>query len=174
MSGFSLINVRYPRYQDTAFFQLCLRKPDPLNSAKSISCVKFQTSNAPPLIFFARGSSCCSSWGCCCYCCFCDSGKIKSTPTPKTEVWTLDWILTIMRRRMRLWSCGIKKWDWDSDAKVSKLETKTETALVSGSVLKHEIREVEKSFIEELSSTEKLKSQIKDLEKSIKIKTAMI
>ena len=27
-------------------------------------------------------------------CCSCDGGKIKSTPSPKTEVWTLDWSLT--------------------------------------------------------------------------------
>ena len=31
---------------------------------------------------------------CCCYCSSCDRVK-KSTPSPKTEVWTLDWSLTI-------------------------------------------------------------------------------
>ena len=33
--------------------------------------------------------------GCSCCCC-CDRGKTKSTPSPKTEVWTLDWSLTII------------------------------------------------------------------------------
>ena len=32
------------------------------------------------------------NWNCCCCCC--DRGKTKSTPSPKTEVWTLDWSLT--------------------------------------------------------------------------------
>ena len=37
----------------------------------------------PLLIDFGGGSpSCC--------CCCCDRGKTKSTPSPKTEVWTLD------------------------------------------------------------------------------------
>ena len=38
------------------------------------------------------GEGCRSS---CSSCCCCDRGKTKSTPSPKTEVWTLDWSLTI-------------------------------------------------------------------------------
>ena len=55
----------------------------------------------PLLIDFGGGSSSCSS--CCCSCfsscccfCFCDRGKTKSIPSPKTEVWTLDWSFTII------------------------------------------------------------------------------
>ena len=40
----------------------------------------------PILIDFGGGSSCSS----CCSCSCCDRGKTKSTPSPKTEVWTLD------------------------------------------------------------------------------------
>ena len=36
------------------------------------------------LVYFGGGS--CSSC--------CDSGKTKSTPSPKAEAWTLDWSLT--------------------------------------------------------------------------------
>ena len=32
--------------------------------------------------------------GCSSSCSCCDRGKTKSTPSPKTEVWTLDWSLT--------------------------------------------------------------------------------
>ena len=39
------------------------------------------------MIDFGGGCSCC-----CSFCC--DRGKIKSTPSPKTEVGTLDWSLT--------------------------------------------------------------------------------
>ena len=43
----------------------------------------------PLLIDFGGGlGSSCSS--CCFSCCCCDRGKTKSTPSPKTEVWTLD------------------------------------------------------------------------------------
>ena len=47
----------------------------------------------PLLIDFGGGS--CSSCCCSCSCCCCDRGKTKSTPSPKTEVWTLDWSLPI-------------------------------------------------------------------------------
>ena len=60
------------------------------------------------------------------------------------------------------------------DDKFKALESEIKILKNENTVLKHKITEVEKSFIEELSSTEKLKSQIKDLENSIKIKTAMI
>ena len=41
------------------------------------------------------GCSCCSF--CSCYSCSCcDRGKTKSIPSPKTEVWTLDWSFTII------------------------------------------------------------------------------
>ena len=43
------------------------------------------------MVDFGEGS-CCS---CPCCCCSCDRGKTKSTVSPKTEVWTLDWSLTI-------------------------------------------------------------------------------
>ena len=45
--------------------------------------VKFQTSSTPPSHRFWWGS-------CCCSCSCCERGKTKSTPSPKTEVWTLD------------------------------------------------------------------------------------
>ena len=38
----------------------------------------------PLLIDFGEGSSCSSSCSCC------DRGETKSTPSPKTDVWTLD------------------------------------------------------------------------------------
>ena len=49
---------------------------------------KFKTSRMFPSGIFWCGSSCCCSCSCC------DRGKTKSTPCPKTEVWTLDWSLT--------------------------------------------------------------------------------
>ena len=36
------------------------------------------------MIDFGGGSSSCSS------CCCCDRGETNSTPSPKTEIWTLD------------------------------------------------------------------------------------
>ena len=51
--------------------------------------------NSRPVVFFhlvdiGEGYSCCSSSPC-------DRGKTKSTPSPKTEVWALDWSLTKKR-----------------------------------------------------------------------------
>ena len=74
--------------------------PNPLISAKS-PCVVYVSNLRllvhPLLIDFGGGSSCCSSWcSCCSCCCCCDRGKTKSTPSPKTEVWTLDQSLTII------------------------------------------------------------------------------
>ena len=39
----------------------------------------------PSGIFWCGSSSCCCSSSCC------DRGKTKSTPSPKNEVWTLEW-----------------------------------------------------------------------------------
>ena len=44
-------------------------------------------------IDFGGGSSC----SCCCSCC--DRGKTKLTPSPKTEVWTLDFGLEFDKNR---------------------------------------------------------------------------
>ena len=54
---------------------------------------KFKTSRSrmfPSGIFWCGSSCCCCSSSCC------DRGKTKSAPSPKTEVWTLDWSLTKM------------------------------------------------------------------------------
>ena len=43
----------------------------------------------------------------CCSCCCCDRGKTNSTPSPKTEVWTLDWSLTICVKRYTAMIAGV-------------------------------------------------------------------
>ena len=53
-------------------------------------CAKFKTSRMFSSGIFWCGSSCSCSY----CCCSCDRGKTKSTPSPKSEVWTLDWSLT--------------------------------------------------------------------------------
>ena len=50
------------------------------------------------MLDFGEGS-CCS---CCCSCC--DRGKTKSTPSPKTEVWTLDLGLGFDKNDIELFS----------------------------------------------------------------------
>ena len=66
--------------------------PNPLNLAKSQLVVymsNFTLLVHHLLIDFGKGS--CSSCSSICS----DRGKTKSTPSPKTEVGTLDWSLTI-------------------------------------------------------------------------------
>ena len=55
-------------------------------------CVKFDTSRMLSSGIFWWGYCCCSC--CCCSSSF-DRGKIMSTPSSKSEAWTLDWSLTI-------------------------------------------------------------------------------
>ena len=58
---------------------------------------KFKTSRMFPCGTFWCGCSCCS-------CSCCDRGKTKSTPSPKTAVWTLDWSLTTDTKSHQLFS----------------------------------------------------------------------
>ena len=62
--------------------------------------VSFRLLLHPLLINF--GGGCCS-----CYSSSWYRGKTKSTPTPKTEVWTLDWSLTICVKRYTAMIAGV-------------------------------------------------------------------
>ena len=69
------------------------RTLNPLKSAKIPLVVymsNFRLLVHPLLIDFGGGSSC----SCSC----CDRGKTYSTPSPKTEFWTLDWSLTTEKK----------------------------------------------------------------------------